>query len=203
MHVVFGVNDGMVSSNPTLPSAASEPLAKTAADPRRPVRWVPGISPEASQPMSHLALKIPPALVLAVCATAATLLGHGLPWANLPFPGHRWLALATVGIGIVVAMAGVWAFHRARTTVNPLAPQRARAMVTGGIYRVSRNPMYLGMALALAGVALWWASVPALMLVPAFGRYLVRFQIGPEEQALRARFGAALEAYAARARRWV
>ena len=79
---------------------------------------------------------------------------------------------------------------------------------TGGIdsllvYRYSRNPMYLGMGLALLGLALWWASVPGLALVLAFCLYINRYQIHPEERALAVMFGEEFTSYMSRVRRWI
>ena len=111
------------------------------------------------------------------------------------------LLLATAGAAL--ALAGVWAFAQARTTVNPLAPRRARELVTHGVYRHTRNPMYLGMLLALAGWAVWLGNAAALPVLPAFVLVLNALQIRPEEAALRERFGEAYARYACRARRWL
>jgi protein-S-isoprenylcysteine O-methyltransferase Ste14 len=104
--------------------------------------------------------------------------------------------------GIAVAIAGVLHFRRARTTVNPLRPEQATAMVTTGVYRWSRNPMYLGMLLVLAAWAAWLGSLLALAGLPLFVAYMARFQIVPEERALAARFPEEFARYAASVRRW-
>ena len=82
-------------------------------------------------------------------------------------------------------------------------PDRSAALVAGGIYRSSRNPMYLGFLLLLAAWACWLANPLALAGLPAFVLYLNRFQIAPEERALRARFGDAYDGYARAVRRWL
>ena len=76
-------------------------------------------------------------------------------------------------------------------------------MVTNGIYGFTRNPMYLGLALILLGLAVFLASPWALLGPVGFVAFITRFQIRPEERALQARFGAAYTAYCARVRRWV
>jgi protein-S-isoprenylcysteine O-methyltransferase Ste14 len=103
----------------------------------------------------------------------------------------------------VVAVAGVLEFRRARTTVNPTTPQAATSMVRSGIYRHTRNPMYLGMLLVLAGWAVWLASLAAVAVLPVFVLYLNRLQIEPEERALASRFGADFEEYRRSVRRWL
>jgi protein-S-isoprenylcysteine O-methyltransferase Ste14 len=76
-------------------------------------------------------------------------------------------------------------------------------MVTSGVYRHTRNPMYLGMLCLLGAWAAWLGNAAALLGLPAFVAYMNRFQIAPEERALAQRFGAAFDAYAARVRRWL
>jgi len=136
-------------------------------------------------------------------AAASAVAGLGLQWGRFPFPGHRALAVLAFVAGVCIALAGVREFRRSRTTVNPLAPDRASAVVSTGIYRFTRNPMYLGMAVSLLALALWWASVPGLALVLMFCAYLERYQIRPEERALTALFGRAFSDYAVRVRRWL
>jgi len=113
-----------------------------------------------------------------------------------------------VGIGIaqvsgIIALAAVAAMWRARTTINPFDPTRARNLVTGGIFRVTRNPMYLALLLLLVAYAVRIDS-PVVWLAPVvFVAYVTRFQIRPEERVLEAKFGEAYLSYRARTRRWV
>ncbi|MNJ74873.1 hypothetical protein D3C77_718740 [compost metagenome] len=87
--------------------------------------------------------------------------------------------------------------------VNPLKPASASALVTSGIYRVTRNPMYLGFALVLAAWTVFLASPFTLLGIAAFVLYIDRFQILPEERALHQLFGEAMDEYCARVRRWI
>jgi len=145
--------------------------------------------------------RVPPPIV-AACVAVVML---GAAWAlptpafNLPSVFSLLIALAGASLGVV----GVLQFLRAKTTVNPLQPGAASALVTGGIYRFTRNPMYLGMAAMLLAWAVYLSNIAALAVLPLFVLYMNRFQIGPEERALQARFGAEFEAYRARVRRWV
>ena len=154
--------------------------------------------------MSALELKIPPPLVAAAVAggmyAAASLL---LPVLALP-PGLRvGAALALAGVGAGFDLAGLLAFRKAKTTVNPLTPSKSATVVTTGVYRLTRNPMYLGLALILLGLAVYLASVWALFGPLVFAAYITRFQIVPEERILTARFGTAYSAYCAQVRRWL
>lgn len=150
-----------------------------------------------------LELRVPPLVVVAVSAFAIWLLRD---WGPGLLPDRAWRAtvavlLAVTGLG--VALAGVRHFRRARTTVNPLRPEEATQMVTSGIYRFSRNPMYLGLLLVLAGCAVWCDSAASLLVLPLYVAYLTRFQIIPEERALAARFPQGYAEYRREVRRWL
>ena len=155
--------------------------------------------------MHALELKVPPVALALITAAGMLALAWLLPAAALPLPatGARLAAGALGAAGIAVALAGVLAFRRMRTTVNPMAPERATALVAVGVFRASRNPMYLGMLLVLAGWAVFLGNAAAALLVPAFVAWMTRFQIRPEERALTARFGASYLDYCARVRRWL
>jgi protein-S-isoprenylcysteine O-methyltransferase Ste14 len=100
-------------------------------------------------------------------------------------------------------LAGLAAFRRARTTVNPLQPDRASALVSAGIYRYTRNPMYLALAMALLAWGLWLGHAVAPCGVAIFVAWMNRYQIAPEERALAGLFGAEFERYRREVRRWL
>ncbi len=106
-------------------------------------------------------------------------------------------------IGFAVSIAGVLSFRRAGTTVDPTRPQKASSLVSSGIYRYSRNPMYLGMLLVLIGWGVYLSNIPALLLVPVFVIWMNRFQIRPEQRALTELFGGEFELYRQSVRRWI
>jgi len=105
--------------------------------------------------------------------------------------------------GAAFDLSGLLAFRASRTTINPLQPQRASALVVGGVYRFTRNPMYVGMALFLLAWAVYLSAVLPFLGPLLFALYITRFQIQPEERVLKALFGAGYLAYAARVRRWL
>lgn len=153
--------------------------------------------------MSWLEHRIPPPLVGLIAAAAMWGIDGIAAPLRMPFPGHVALALAIGVAALAVDVAGMLAFFRARTTVNPLQPGKASALVTGGIFRWTRNPMYLGMATLLVAWAVVLANPLSIVVIPFFVAYLNRFQIGPEERALERRFGAEFRAYRDRVRRWL
>ncbi len=151
--------------------------------------------------MRWLECRIPPPLVGLTCAALMTALawwrGGWPPAAAVTWP--LWLLAGLAGL---LEGSAVLAFVRRRTTVNPLTPQRSRVLVVSGFYRVSRNPMYLGMLCLLLAWAWWLQQWPALLGPLLFVLWLNRFQIAPEERALLALFGEGYAAYCRRVRRW-
>ena len=94
-------------------------------------------------------------------------------------------------------------FRRRDTTINPYKIDAASTLVTSGVYRWTRNPMYLGLLLVLFGVVAYSQDVLALLAPAAFIVTLNRLQIRPEERAMLQTFGEAYTAYEARTRRWI
>jgi protein-S-isoprenylcysteine O-methyltransferase Ste14 len=150
-----------------------------------------------------LALKVPPPVVTLIAGAAMWLVAWALPWLGLALPAKLAVALALAAAGVAVPIAAVVSFVRAKTTVSPLKPESTSALVTSGMYRYSRNPMYLGMALVLLAWGVYLANLAALAFLPLFTLYMNRYQIEPEERALSNRFGDVYKAYSARVRRWL
>jgi protein-S-isoprenylcysteine O-methyltransferase Ste14 len=148
-------------------------------------------------------LRVPPVVIVALAAFSMWLMARALPPG--PIDGTTRVVLATLFAvaGAVVVFAGMREFRVAHTTVNPLQPEQATSMVTTGVFRWTRNPMYLGMLCLLAAWATWLGRVAPFVVLPAFVLYMNRFQIRPEERALERRFGAGFGRYAARVRRWL
>ena len=119
------------------------------------------------------------------------------------FSGLNLLAWALALLGAILAFVGVATFERHKTTVNPFKPGRASRLVETGIYRRTRNPMYVGVTLMLAGYATYLGNPLALILLLLFPAYIQRFQIAPEERALDQLFGEAYAAYKSRVPRWL
>lgn len=146
--------------------------------------------------------RIPPPVVALIIALL--MWNASAWWTVLEVPTWRMpLLLLLVAVGAAFDLSGLWAFHRARTTVNPMKPGKTSSIVTNGVYRITRNPMYVGMALFLcAGAVMLWS--PLALLGPlVFVVYISRFQIEPEERVLRERFGEVYADYCARVRRWL
>ena len=140
-------------------------------------------------------------MVTATCALLMWL--TAVPALDFALPGRERIAAMFFIAALVVGLSAVLGFRRAKTTLNPLQPETASALVVRGVYRWTRNPMYLAMLLVLIGWACIVSNWAALAMLPLFVIYLNRFQIGAEERALRARFGAEFENYCRKVRRWL
>ena len=154
------------------------------------------------QHVRSLELRIPPVALLIIFAAVMAVLAYAVP-ASVSVPERLTVAVVLVVAGALVALAGVVAFRRHKTTVNPFTPEQSSSLVATGIYRFSRNPMYLGFMLALVGWCAYLANWVSALLLPVFVAYLNRFQIQPEERALKERFGQQFLAYSQSVRRWL
>jgi protein-S-isoprenylcysteine O-methyltransferase Ste14 len=146
---------------------------------------------------------IPPPILALAIAFAMYWLAGSLDIAPFAVSGGRALATIVFAAGFLIDAISVAAFVRAKTTVNPMAPSRAQALVTGGLYRFSRNPMYLGMLLMLSAAFLYFGEGANAALLALFVVLINELQIKPEEKALEAKFGDEYRAYKKRVRRWL
>jgi len=153
--------------------------------------------------MQALELKIPPPAVAVLMAGAMWGISLVAPLLEVPTL-IRVAAAATIALaGVGFSLAGIISFRRARTTVNPMKPETTTSLVCSGIYRVTRNPMYVGLLFVLVAWAVFLSSAWALLGPLAFVLYLNQFQIAPEERVLSAMFGTSYSAYKSRVRQWL
>ena len=127
-----------------------------------------------------------------------------LPQFGFTLPYKASLAVVIGIVGLLIAGNGVAAFRRLQTTVNPTRPETASTLAVDGMYRRTRNPMYLGVLLCLIACGVYLANFASLLFVPTlFVIYMNQFQIKPEEQALTLIFGEEFTNYMLRVRRWL
>lgn len=153
--------------------------------------------------MHLLELKMPPLALTLVFAAAMWGAAAFVPGMELGLPWRSELAGVIGGTGMLLTIAGVLAFRQARTTMNPTAPAAASQLVAGGVYRLSRNPMYVGFLFLLGGWSVFLGHALAYPFLPVFVLYMNRFQILPEERALSERFGSDYLDYVQTVRRWL
>jgi protein-S-isoprenylcysteine O-methyltransferase Ste14 len=153
--------------------------------------------------MKFLEHRIPPPIVVLIIGGAMWLISRYTARATWP-QGLRWgLVAALIGVGLGIGGAGFRAFARARTTIDPVKLESASALVTTGVFRLSRNPMYVGFAALLTAWAIGLQAPWALTGVLGFVAFTWRFQILPEERVLSAKFGSTYNDYRNQVRRWL
>lgn len=150
-----------------------------------------------------LELKIPPPVVFAVFGGLMWALSRLVQAADFSMPENSVIALAIAGVGGVFAVPAIVSFLLARTTIHPHKPHETGKLIVTGVNAITRNPMYLGLLLALIAWAIYLSNIVSFVPLPFFVAYLNQFQISPEERALADRFGSEYEAYRIRVRRWL
>ena len=153
--------------------------------------------------MKSLELKIPPPIVGLLVAVAMWRIATVSPSLDVTLLIRKVTTGALLLVSAAIAFPSFVAFLRARTTINSMKPKATSSLVTGGIYRFTRNPMYLSVLLILVAWAIFLSSAWALIGPVAFVLYINRFQIKPEERVLAAMFGEEYAEYKGRARRWL
>jgi protein-S-isoprenylcysteine O-methyltransferase Ste14 len=143
---------------------------------------------------------VPPGWLL-VALMAAVALHHWLPLAQLWRPPLTRLGMLPLGAGLILAVFGIGAFRRAGTPVIPF--ERSTTLVTTGVYRFTRNPMYLGLSLILTGTAVMAGSLGAFLPLPPLVWILQCGYIDAEERFLEELFGSDYAKYKSRVRRWM
>ncbi len=149
-----------------------------------------------------LELKVHPPIVLVLCLGLVYILSHYLPILAIPsmLSGLYWYIGLT---GVLVALAGIWEFRKAKTTINPTKPEKTSHLVSGGIYHITRNPMYLGMVCIITAAIFKFGNYFGFIALPCFMLYITQFQIKPEERIIESIFGEQYVAYKKKVRRWL
>ena len=147
-------------------------------------------------------MKVQPAIVMLVFVGLMYVLDRFLPVGEFDFFGRKQLMQFLFGLGILVIIISVLQFLVAKTTIDPLNPKKTTHLVTNGIYKFTRNPMYLGMLLFLLAYGLKLGNAFNTLLAAGFVSYMNRFQIKPEEEVLKEMFGREYNIYCKLTRRW-
>jgi protein-S-isoprenylcysteine O-methyltransferase Ste14 len=153
--------------------------------------------------MQALEMKIPPVVVASLVAVLMLVVARYWPGMAIPGPVRLAAICTLLPAGALFGIGGVVSFRRAGTTVNPLDPDLTTSLVTSGIYRYSRNPMYVGIQCCLLAFGFFLSSPPAIFASAVFVLYINRFQIRPEEDLLAEKFGEQYRDYRSIVRRWL
>lgn len=147
-------------------------------------------------------LKLPPVLVFVIFSILMYVLSIVLPFGDFDFFGRQFLAFFLVGSGAIVGLVSLIQFYVVKTSIDPRTPSKVSSMVTKGLYKYSRNPMYLALLMVLLAWGLWWGNAFNTLLAAGFVGYMNRFQIIPEEEELAATYGKEFRHYCTQVRRW-
>ena len=153
--------------------------------------------------MSHLDNRLPPPIVMVVIAALMLAAARATPVVAINPAVTATAALILFVTAGAFAFPAILAFRRARTTINPVQVDAASTLVTSGVFGMSRNPMYVSMALLLCAWTAFLAAPLAVLGPIGFVAFIDRFQIRPEERALLAKFGQSYQDYRQRVRRWL
>lgn len=146
---------------------------------------------------------LPPPIQALLTGTAMWASAHSFPQLQWQHPTIKMIALLCAGVGLAIEFTALIAFFKAKTTINPLTPQNTQHLLTNGLYRFSRNPMYLGLLLLLSGWALYLGNPINMIWLTIFIVVMTWLQIKPEESALKQLFGESYKQYCAHVRRWL
>ena len=151
--------------------------------------------------MMFLNTKIPPPIVAILFAVLIFYFSDSFAYVDLPF--KIYISLFFVLLGFFITFSSARNFKKKETTVNPIKPEEASQLVTDGFFKITRNPMYLGMLLFLLGLSIYNGLIVGLVILPLFVGYITFFQIIPEERAMIKIFGEDYKAYMKKVRRWI
>lgn len=147
-------------------------------------------------------LKLPPAIVFLIFGSLMYLLAEFLPVGYFDFFGRRYLIKGLLLLAVVISCVALIQFYLAKTSIDPKNPSKASSLVSNGIYKYSRNPIYLGLLLILLAWGLWLGNAFNVLLAAGFVSYMNAFQIQPEEASLTTLFGKEYKNYCIKVRRW-
>ncbi|SNZ00615.1 methyltransferase family protein [Flagellimonas pacifica] len=147
-------------------------------------------------------MKVLPVLAMLIFGGLMYVLDKFLPFGEFDFFGRQRLYKFLLILAFLVILFGIFQFARAKTTTNPIDLSRTSKLVTNGIYKYTRNPMYLGMLLILLAFGLKLGNAFNTLLAAGFVYYMNHFQIKKEEEALLKLFGKEYSMYCKATRRW-
>lgn len=153
--------------------------------------------------LKKLELKIPPPVLTIISILLMWGLAKMTASSSFFFSGQKAIAVILILIGIAFGLIGIFSFKKSSTTTNPSQPETTSQLVTSGIFKLSRNPMYLGIVWVLLGWLVFLGNLFSLLIPILFVLYLTQFQIKPEEKILCKKFGKAYETYKKSTRRWI
>ncbi len=153
--------------------------------------------------MKALETKIPPPVIALAFGILIWWMASYQPKIEIEFVPKVLIVSLLMAIGVFFDLSGLLIFRKAKTTVNPLKPQKSSALVNTGVYKITRNPMYVGLLFILSAWCIYLDSPAAMIGIVGFIFYIHVFQILPEERMLTTLFGEEYREYQSKVRRWL
>jgi|TARA_A100001011_G_scaffold259955_1_gene268423 protein-S-isoprenylcysteine O-methyltransferase Ste14 len=145
--------------------------------------------------------KIPPPLVVLILVISTFFSSKKIDLIQIPF--QTSIAIFILSVGILILINPVLKFIKSKTTINPIKFKKVNKLVTSGIYRYSRNPMYLGMLMIVISSSIFYLNIYSILTPLFFYLWINRFQIKREEVFLTEKFGEDYLSYKKKTRRWI
>lgn len=153
--------------------------------------------------MKRLSLKVPPVFVWALFALLGGAINHWSLIFVVTFSNSLLFSVVLLLLSVIIGVLGVIEFKKHQTSVNPVELDKAKNIVSSGVFSYSRNPMYLALAIALTATSIFQSSFIFVITVPMFVLYMNQFQIKAEEDFLKDKFGGEYQRYLTQVRRWL
>ena len=148
----------------------------------------------------YLKTKIPPPIVTLLCIGIIYLFENKIEYSQ---PYFKAIGIIFLILGFIIIFLAVLKFIKIKTTVDPTRPHKTSNLVISGIYKITRNPMYLGMLFLIMAYTIYTNNVVGSITIPIFIFYINKFQIEPEEIEMRKKFGESFENYCKKVNRWL
>ena len=148
----------------------------------------------------YLNTKIPPPIVMFLCIGIIYLFESQIEYSQ---PNLKAAGIIFLILGLIIIFLAVLKFMKTKTTVDPTRPHKTSNLVISGIYKITRNPMYLGMLFLIMAYAIYNNNIFGCIVIPVFIFYINKFQIEPEEIEMRKKFGESFENYCKKVNRWI
>ena len=146
-------------------------------------------------------IKIPPPLIVLVLIVSIYFSSKKIDLINIPL--QLEISIFILSAGILIFVNPVLQFIKSKTTVNPIQFEEVNKLVTSGIFKYSRNPMYLGMLMIVISTSIFYLNIYSILTPLLFILWINKFQIKREEEFLIEKFGDEYLSYKKKTRRWI
>ncbi len=145
--------------------------------------------------------KIPPPVLALILVISNYFSTKKIDLIHIPF--QTLIAVFVLSFGLLILINPVLKFKKSKTTINPIKFKKVNKLVTSGIYKYSRNPMYLGFLMIVISSSIFYLNIYSILTPLFFYLWLNRFQIKREEIFLTEKFGKEYLSYKNKTRRWI